>query len=108
MDYHLQNRLIIKIQKRHFPIQKYLLGLILILLFIQVLVSNRLATTGTVIIDTESKIADLTQQNSNLREKIASASALVTIKQKAVALGLDQQIKPIYLSEKLPVALDLR
>ncbi len=77
------------------------------LLVVQVIVSNRLATSGSTIDKVESEIGVVTQANQSLEEKIASYSALSTLKAKAEALGFIKPVAPQYLSPELPVALDL-
>ena len=76
------------------------------LLFIQVLVSNRLATTGYQINKIEGNIEDITSDNEPLKEKIASASAFITLKIKAEQLGFTKSISPAFFSHILPVALN--
>lgn len=84
------------------------LGVIIFaLLLVQVIVSNTLSTTGEVISKVDREISDLKDQNNDMREKIASYSALTTIESKAKELGLSKRIAPQYISPELPVALNL-
>ncbi len=78
---------------------------ILILLIIQVLVSNNLANYGTTISKIEIEIGDLTQENQLLEEKIASASSLMTLNEKAKKIGFVKVVNPHYFSNQIPVAL---
>ncbi len=97
----------INLKSRHpVRIHHILSGIIVFLLVAQVVISNRLATSGIKINHTESEISRLSNENIMLSEKIASASAIFTIKQKALQLGFVKQIKPVYLSEDIPVALE--
>jgi len=82
-------------------------GLVIVLLILQVIVSNRLATTGLKISQIETNIEKLRQGNADLNQQIASASALLTIQDEAKKLGFVKTSKPVYLSQDLPVALDL-
>lgn len=89
------------------PLLPIALGIVVIcLLVIQVLVSNRLATSGSTIDQVESQIGEISQTNSALEEKIASYSAFTTLKIRAEALGFIKPVTPVYLSPDLPVALD--
>lgn len=80
---------------------------IVILLVLQVWVSNRLASSGSKMVKVEEDIESVSHENSQLTEKIASASALLTIKTKAAQLGFERTAKPVFLHPKQPVALDL-
>lgn len=82
--------------------------IVITLLLVQVAVSNRLATTGVRVSIVEEEIQSLSQQNTNLAVQIASASALMTLKEKAANLGFTKAIKPIYLSQDLPIARGLQ
>lgn len=75
-----------------------------VLLLIQVVVSNRLATAGVKINKIEEEIQDLALENTNLTEQIASASSLLTLREKATKLGYTRTIKPVYLAQDLLVA----
>lgn len=83
-------------------------GIVILLLLAQVIVSNRLATTGSNMNSLEEEIQTLAQQNKLLDEQIASNSALLTLKQRSVILGFTKTIKPIFLSQEPPVAGLLR
>lgn len=86
-----------------------LLGVIVLgLLVFQVIVSNRLATSGLKITVLENEISELNKANSLYSEKIASASALTTIRVRARELGFVKTITPVYFSQDEPVAFDLR
>lgn len=77
-----------------------------ILLVFQVVASNRLATVGMSIAQAELDINELTQENNDLRQEIASASALLTIREKAKAFGFTKTTQPVYYHKDLPVALE--
>jgi len=94
-----------KIPKNRVPL---MLGMIVIgLLLLQVVVSNRLANYGTHITQIETDITQLTQENQLLSEQIASESALMAISTKANTLGFTKTTTPVFLSD-LPVALNSR
>lgn len=85
----------------------WLFGVVVLgLLVVQVVVSNRLANYGTTLNQTEKDIEQLTQQNRELHEKIASASALMAIDEKARRLGFIKTVSPQYLTDDFPVALN--
>lgn len=83
----------------------YLLsGSVILLILIQIVLSNHLALAGRDIKLIETQIQDLTQENTELSEKVASDSALLTINAKAQNLGFVKTIKPLYLSETQAMA----
>ena len=77
---------------------------ILMLLVVQVLVSNSIANYGSTISKIETDITDLTQANQLLEEKIASGSSLLTLSEKAQKIGFVKTITPQYFSNQIPVA----
>lgn len=85
---------------------RLLLILTAVLLVFQVIASNRLATVGLRISQAEQDITGLTEDNNDLRQEIASASALMTIQEKAKVLGFTKTARPVYYQKDLPVALD--
>lgn len=93
--------------KRH-PLPKLFMGLVIFLLLLQVVVSNRLSTAGIELNRIEEDIRNMAQENEILEERIASASALLTLKEKALELGFTRQVSPVFLAHDSPVALDLR
>lgn len=79
-------------------------GIVISLLLIQVVVSNSLTNYGSIVVQTESEISRVGEENRMLSEKIASASALLTLQQKAAQLGFIKSTSPVYMTE-LPMAL---
>ena len=77
-------------------------------LLIQVFVSNRFAAAGRHISETDTKIKQLAQENSLLQEQIASASAILMIKQNAESLGFVRATTPLFLVLDQPVAVGLK
>ena len=89
-----------------FQYLSWFLGLVVcLLLFAQVIVSNRLATTGYQMNEIETDIEATSENNELLKEQIASASALTTIQIKAEKLGFNRPVRPTFLDHTLPVAL---
>ncbi len=84
---------------------KTILVLNIFLLFLQVLVANRLTTAGLTLSQTESETTILRDENEFLERKIASFSSLVSVSQKAAEAGY---VKPkiYYLVSEVPVALE--
>lgn len=83
-----------------------LLGsIICLLLLVQVYVSNRLANTGVEVAEIEREIEELVEENEMFRQKTASASSLLTLKERAHHLGFVKPTAPVYLSRDIPVAL---
>ncbi len=75
-------------------------------LLVQVVVSNRFAWAGKNIDSTDVKIRLLTDENTSLREEIASASAFIAVKNHAEKLGFVQAIVPTFLKLDQPVAVN--
>lgn len=86
----------------------FLAGIIFLLLIIQVVVSNRISTSGLEINRLQEEIEYANEENRILNEKIASASSLLVLKGKAITQGFAKNSIPLYLSSDLPVAFDLR
>ncbi len=81
-------------------------GLIIILLVIQVVVSNRLAAMGSHLVEIESDINNLNNEKNRLSEKIASSSSHLTLLQKAREIGFTQPINPMFYTSQQSVAFD--
>lgn len=95
-------------QKNHAPntVMPKLLGiLVLFLLVVQIVVSNRIANYGSHLSIIEQDIQNLTEINQKLEEKIASSSSLMTISVKAKQLGFNNNTNPLYLTHDIPVAI---
>lgn len=91
-------------KKRRTLLPTLLIVTVAVLLLIQVVVSNRFATIGVKVNNVEEEIQNLSQDNTILTERIASASSLLTLREKATKLGYTRTIKPVYLAQDLPVA----
>lgn len=101
----LRRQLITKIQK---ALQGIFLFVIIILLIAQILVSNRYAVSGSKLNELEKQIHAVSDNSELLREKIASASALSTLRTKAADMGYNRKVLPVFLTKELPVALKLK
>lgn len=84
---------------------KILVTLVVILMIIQVVVSNRLSTMGARIERTVRERELIKQENEILTLKIASMSALLHVSQKATELGFVKYPFYYYIKHKLSIAL---
>ena len=73
----------------------------------QVVISNRLSTTGIELEKIQSEVAKYKKENTRLEEKILEASSLMNVSKKAKALGFVESKSQIYLTNPLPLALGL-
>lgn len=97
-----------QVEKRSLTWMPKVLGVFALMLLVgQILVSNRIANSGSHLSEIESEISQLSHATTLLEEKIASASSLTTISQKAHVLGLTKTSQPLYLSNEIPVAQKL-
>ncbi|MDP3988457.1 MAG: hypothetical protein Q8P80_04940 [Candidatus Levybacteria bacterium] len=82
------------------------LGLIVIFLtIVQVVVSNRLSTTGNNLWELEEKVAYYEKQNAVLKEELLTVSSLNNIASTAGQLGFVEDKSQIFLSAPLPLAV---
>ncbi len=72
----------------------------------QVVISNRLSTTGIELEKIQSEIAKYKKENTLLEEKILQASSLMNISKKAKSLGFVESRSQIYLTNPLPLSLN--
>ena len=72
----------------------------------QVVISNRLSTTGIELEKIQSEIAKYKKENTLLEEKVLEASSLMNISKKAESLGFVESKSQIYLTNPLPLALN--
>lgn len=66
---------------------RFLPILAVVLLIVEILVTNELAGFGKKVAQTDGAIDTLKEENQLLQEKVASLSSLLTIEEKARALG---------------------
>ncbi len=82
------------------------LGLIVIFLtIVQVVVSNRLSTTGNNLWKLEEEVAYYEKQNAVLKEELLTVSSLNNIASTAGQLGFVEDKSQIFLSAPLPLAV---
>ncbi len=86
-------------------ILKASLLIIIMLTFIQVVVSNTLSTTGTALGKLEDQIASYQKQNQLLKEQLLAKSSLVNLSQEAEKLGFSPSKSQVVISTSLPIAL---
>lgn len=79
--------------------------LILVLSVVQVIVSNRLSTTGTILGKLQDDISQYKKENAILREKVLVTSSLDHIASSAAELGFTQIKTHVFLSAPVPIAL---
>ena len=72
----------------------------------QVVISNRLSTTGIELQKIQSEIAKYKKENTLIKEKVLETSSLLGVSQKAKALGFVESKSQVYLSNPLPLALN--
>ncbi len=72
---------------------------------VQVIVSNRLSTTGTELGELQDKITQYKKENAIIREKVLVASSLDHIASSAAELGFSDTNNHVFLSAPLPIAL---
>ena len=72
---------------------------------VQIFVLNIESTSGQELNDLYQKIDKYEAENSQLRQKIASASSIATISQKAQNYGLNDPQQVFSLSSRIPIAL---
>ncbi len=83
----------------------FLTSTILILSVIQVVVSNRLSTTGAALGNLQDEILQYKTQNAFLSEKFLSISSFEYIASKAAELGFAQEKSSVVLTYPLPLAV---
>lgn len=88
-------------------ISRIVIGSSIVLLVVQVIVSNQLATQGLELSDMDQKARSLKEENLELSQEIASLSALSTVEVRAHELGLINKVDPLYLTKEPAVAVEL-
>lgn len=78
---------------------------IISLSIVQVVVSNKLSTTGIELENLQSQINKYKKENTILEEKVLEASSLINVSKKAKDLGFVEAKSQIYLSSPLPLAI---
>lgn len=83
----------------------FILVVLLCLSLVKVLLSARLATSGTNLAQAEVKSQQLIDQNRLLNKEIIEHSSLIKISSEAAKLGLVKNEKVVNLTLEVPVAL---
>ncbi|MCL5010524.1 MAG: hypothetical protein M1289_02885 [Patescibacteria group bacterium] len=78
---------------------------IVILSFVQVVVSNKLSTAGITLGKTEDKIAALKIENTVLLSRLLARESLTNLASAASSLGFVEPKESIVFSGSLPLAL---
>ena len=81
-----------------------LAAIILLLVVVQVVASNRISTAGIELGKLQAQLKDIKRQNILLREKILSLSSLPEMASRAGELGFVEGKKQIYIDTQLPLA----
>jgi len=81
-----------------------LIFVVIILSFVRIFISNKIATSGVVLAKLEQQIDYYQFQNTILAEQLYQASSLTNIDMQATALGFEQKTSDFVLNSQLPVA----
>ena len=90
--------------KKSAIIVSLILCVVVVLSLIQVVVANRLSTTGIEVSKMQQTIRDYKHKNAILKEKILKEAAFTEIASKAATLGFVESKNNLYLSTPLPLA----
>lgn len=91
--------------KKGIGILSGLLGIIIILLFVQIGISNAFSTDGITLGVMQQKIADLQKENMLLKENIYTLSSYTNIADQAQHLGFVENKSTIVLGGVQPLAI---
>lgn len=83
----------------------FLFSIIMLLSVVQVVVSNRLSTTGLELAKMQEEIRLYKNENALLSERLLAASSLTQIASKAAELGFVEAKSPIVISAHVPIAV---
>jgi len=73
----------------------------------QIIYTNELASVGSSLASYDTKIEQLTTENATITQKVASMSSLLSVQEKAVAMGFVETKKYLTIGEdQFPVALN--
>lgn len=81
--------------------------LLALLAVTQVVILNKYSTTGDIQVYLTQEIKKTVEENELYDQKIASFSAVATISQKALSIGLNKQIYSLSLTSPVPVAYNI-
>ncbi|MBI4991002.1 hypothetical protein HZB96_02800 [Candidatus Gottesmanbacteria bacterium] len=95
-------------ESKTLPVNIFLFLFLLILSAVQVAMLNKFSIIGAKLNSADQQIEKVEGENGLYSEKIASASSIASISQKAQNIGLSQTPALLSLDTPLPVAYDLR
>lgn len=84
---------------------KIIIVVLLVVLAVQIVVSNQLSTTGITLAKLDGEFNDYKEKNSLLEEEVLMASSFTTIASNASSLGFVETKSYVSLSGSLPLAL---
>ena len=73
----------------------------------QLVILNKYSTTGDIQVYLTKEIKKTIDENDLYSQKIASYSAVATLSQKALSIGLNMQINSLSLTSPVPVAYNM-
>ena len=85
---------------------KTALGIIVVLIFIHIIISNSIATNGIELGKLEDQIQVYKENNTILKEEVLKESAYVHIASEAALMGFVKKDANISISSSLPLALN--
>ncbi len=95
-------------ERRFPPFVLHLVFVAVILVIMQVVISNHLIGSGKTVSEIEEELLVIRQENEELRQQIASSSSLLTLGEKAKALGFEKNIHTLFITVESPVAFGPR
>ena len=79
---------------------------IIVLSVVQIVVSNRLSSTGLILSSMQEEIANYKRDNTSLSEKLLEETSLTHIASRAATLGFVETKAQVYIQPAHPVALN--
>ncbi len=89
-------------------INKLLLFLVLLIVFIQIITLNIYSTEGEKISQINYKLVEIQKDNLDMNTKIASSAAIASLSIRAKELGFGENIEIKSLTSPLPIAYSNR
>lgn len=91
--------------KRPILVLSVLFGVIIALSIAQVIVANRISTTGTLLGKVDRNLQKLEEENTKFSEKLLLESSLYQIASSAAMLGFVETKSQIFISRPVPLAI---
>lgn len=95
-------------EKKKLTIQIRYIFIAILLAVLQVILLNNDSTSGEQLTSFTREVDRLANENSRLRQEIASASALIAVSAQAQLYGYTEQKEIVSLTSPLPVAFTIR